>query len=45
MKNEEFKQFKTNFIPRPINDQLSELFSEMSTTPNQKVNEIGEKSK
>lgn len=46
MTNEEFKQFKTNFIAHPImdvdviksltNDQLSELFSEMSTTPNQK---------
>jgi hypothetical protein len=54
MTNEEFKQFKTNFIAHPIMDvdviksltnyQLSELFSEMSTTPNQKVNEIKDNS-
>lgn len=55
MTNDEFKKFKTDFIAHPImdvdviksltNDQLSELFSEMSMMPKQKVNEIGEKSK
>lgn len=55
MTNDEFKKFKTDFIVYSsidvdvikslTNDQLSELFSEMSMTPNQKVNEIGEKSK
>lgn len=55
MQNDEFKQFKTNFIAHPImdvdiiksltNDQLSELFSEMNMIPKQKVNEIREKSK
>ena len=54
MTNDEFKKFKTDFIVYSsidvdvikslTNDQLSELFSEMSTTPNQKVNEIKDNS-
>ena len=54
MTNDEFKKFKTDFIVYSsidvdvikslTNDQLSELFSEMSMTPNQKVNEIKDNS-
>ena len=54
MTNDEFKKFKTDFIVYSsidvdvikslTNDQLSELFSEMSMIPKQKVNEIKDNS-